>query len=233
MDFEHRICVNEYGFYCVPVEYDNREIPKLLADGAVYEPGTLQLMRRRVSSGDIVTGGAFIGDFFPALCEALDPDARVISFEPNPLSFAAAKQTIALNGLTNVTLHPVAVGEAAGQLPLQLSRKGGSASAARARIVESGDEGETVNVDVVTLDSLVPADRQVSILHLDVEGFEKPALLGASRLIQDNAPMIVLEAEKRWQRNMYLDFLGEHFPALGYRFCGGMERNAFYLAQDR
>ena len=94
MDFKHRTFVNEYGFYCVPDEYAKREIPTILAKGKVYEPNTLKLMRRHIGDGDIVTGGAFIGDFFPALSSALRPGARLISFEPNPLSFAAAQATI-------------------------------------------------------------------------------------------------------------------------------------------
>ncbi|WGW04550.1 FkbM family methyltransferase [Tropicibacter oceani] len=231
MDFKHRTFVNEYGFYCVPDEYAKREIPKILAHGGVYEPNTLKLMRRRVGDGDIVTGGAFIGDFFPALGSALAPGARLISFEPNPLSFAAAQATIALNGLTNVDLAPVAVGEAPAKLHLQLARQGGSATAARAKIVENAGDGETIEVDVVPLDTLVDKGRKVSVLHLDVEGHEKAALLGAQRIIQDCRPMIVLEADRKWMRNMYLDFLNEHFGDLGYRYCGGMERNAFYLSE--
>lgn len=231
MEFDYRICVNEYGFYCVPDAYAKREIPKILAQGGVYEPNTLALLARRAQGGDIVTGGAFIGDFFPALARAVVPGSRVVSFEPNPLSFAAAQRTIELNGLTNVALAPVAVGETSGSLQLQLAREGGSATAARAKIVETDDEGETVPVEVVTLDALCPSDRIVSILHLDVEGHEKPALLGARRMIEQNAPMIVLEADRPWQRGMYAEFLAEHFPAQRYALCGGMERNVFFVAQ--
>ncbi|MEN9061124.1 MULTISPECIES: FkbM family methyltransferase [Ponticoccus] len=229
MDFEHRISVNEHGFYCVPEAYAKREIPKILSQGAVYEPATLRLMARHARGGDIVTGGAFIGDFFPALSRALAPGCRVVSFEPNPLSRAAAERTIALNGLTNVDLHPVAVGEGPDRLNLQLSREGGSPSAARAKIVADPDAGETTPVEVVTLDSLVAPGRIVSVLHLDVEGHEKPALLGASRILSENRPLIVLEAERPWQRKMYAEFLAEHAPGAGYTFAGGMERNAFYL----
>lgn len=229
MDFEHRISVNEYGFYCVPEVYAKRAIPKVLAQGEVYEPATLRLMARHARGGDIVTGGAFIGDFFPALSQALAPGCRLVSFEPNPLSRAAAERTIVLNGLTNVDLHPVAVGEQPGTLSLQLVREGGSVAAARARIVRDAREGETTPVEVVTLDSLVAPGRIVSVLHLDVEGHERPALLGAARILAENRPLIVLEADRPWQRKMYADFLAEHAPAAGYTFAGTMERNAFYL----
>jgi FkbM family methyltransferase len=229
MEFEYSIGANEYGFYCVPAAYARREIPQLLARGEVYEPNTLRLMRRRAGGGDIVTGGAFIGDFFPALSEALAAGARIVSFEPNPLSFAAARATIALNGLENVQLAQVAVSDAPGRLHLQTAREGGSASAARAKIVDDPAEGDTIEVEVTTLDALVPEDRAVSILHLDVEGHEKPALLGARRIVETHRPLIVLEAERPWQRNMYADFLAESFPGTPYRLSGTMERNAFYL----
>ncbi|SDH36732.1 FkbM family methyltransferase [Alloyangia pacifica] len=231
MQFDQRICVNEHGFYCVPEAYAAREIPKVLAQGGVYEPSTLNLMRRSARGGDIVSGGAFIGDFLPALSRALAPGARLHSFEPNPLSHAAAQETIALNALDNVDLAPVAVGAEPGELLLQVARPGGDTSAARARIVETADAGETLPVVVTSLDALVPAGREVSILHLDIEGHEQPALMGATRLIADNAPMIVLEAARAWRQRQYAQFLTEQFPKLGYRLCGTMERNAFYLPQ--
>ena len=31
------------------------------------------------------------------------------------------------------------------------------------------------------------------MLHLDVEGFEMPAIMGAARIIRNNAPVLVLE----------------------------------------
>lgn len=231
MDFDHQISVNEYGFYCVPEAYARREIPRILARGAVYEPATLRLLRARARGGDIVTGGAFIGDFLPALSAAMAPGCRVVSFEPNPLSAEAARRTIALNGLENVDLHPVAVGEAPDQLMLQLTREGGSAAAARAKIVTDPEAGETLPVPVVPLDSLVAPERRVSVLHLDVEGHEKPALNGAQRLLCEARPLVVLEAERPWQRQMYADLLAALAPGAGYRLAGAMERNAFYLPQ--
>jgi FkbM family methyltransferase len=234
MDFEHRISVNQHGFYCVPEAYARREIPRVLARGAVYEPATLALLcaRARACGGDILTGGAFIGDFLPGLAAALAPGCRLVSFEPNPLSAEAARRTIALNRLSRVDLHPVAVGARPDTLSLQLARAGGGAAAARARIVADPQEGETLPVPVVTLDSLIAPGRPVSVLHLDVEGHEAPALEGATRLLREARPLVVLEAERPWQRQMYAEHLAALAPEAGYRPAGAMERNAFYLPAD-
>lgn len=64
----------ENGFYCAPDALKGREVPDLLSSGGVYEPTTLGL-RVRISrrGGDAITGATFIGNFLPALSEALAP----------------------------------------------------------------------------------------------------------------------------------------------------------------
>ncbi|MEO0937357.1 MAG: FkbM family methyltransferase [Pseudomonadota bacterium] len=229
LEFEHRVVANEYGFYCVPKNYLRREVPQLLANGEVYEAKTLAFMRRISGRGDIVSGGAFIGDFFPALSEALAPGAALHSFEPNPLSFMAAQATIELNGLTNVKMNAVAVGSEPATLPLRIAQ-GNQASAARARIVkqESADTG-TINVPVVTLDELIPDDRHISVLHLDIEGFEIEALKGATGIVSRCKPIIILEGERHRRRVDYIEALTELLPDIGYRSAGLIERNAVYM----
>ncbi|MDF1854923.1 FkbM family methyltransferase [Pseudooceanicola sp.] len=229
--FDHMIASNQYGFYCIPQAYAKRKVPTVLRQGQVYEPDTLALMRRKSGLGDVIAGGGFIGDFFPALSEALAATAVLHSFEPNPLSHEAACHTIGLNRLENVCLHPVAVGESPGTLPLLVSRGANNAMAARAKIVADRIEGETIDVPVTTLDNLIGKDRAVSILQLDIEGHELPAVLGAKRIISRNRPMIILEAARRHRQKFYERALNQHFPDIGYRMAGVIERNCIFLPQ--
>ncbi len=233
IDFDHVISANEHGFYCVPAEFAGRELPTVLARGEVYEPATLNFLCRHVGKGDIVTGGAFVGDFFPALRRAMAASARIHSFEPTPISHAAALETIRLNGLKNIALAPVAVGDKPGTLPLQVARKSGAHVAAGVAINPdlSLDDDRVIPVEVATLDSLVAKTRKVTVLHLDVEGFEEPALRGAARILTDNAPLVVLEAGKPWKQRLFQAALQEIAPDAGYRFCGEIERNAIYRAE--
>ncbi len=233
-EFDHHIAANEYGFYCIPKDYAAREVPTLLRQGKVYEPDTLKFMARHIGTGDIVTGGAFVGDFFPAMCQALQSHAQLHSFEPNPKSYAAAQHTIQLNNLTNAVLSPVAVGETSGILPLQISRGSGSqAMAARAKIVDDAQGENTIDVTVTTLDDLVPDNRKVSILQLDIEGFELQAILGARRMIANSKPIIILEAARPRIQRLYLRTLRNHFPELNYRAAGVIERNAIFIPTNR
>ncbi len=231
LDFEHDIAVNEYGFYCVPQAYKGRSIVDLLIDGGVYEPQTLRLLRRKLGGGDIVTGGAFIGDFLPALHQRLAPDAKIHTFEPVPTSFAATEETIRMNNLSQISFNNVGVGAEPGKMTMMVTRPNGTPIAAGERIVEGEDaDGKRfIDIEVKTIDSLVPRTRQVSILHLDVEGFERPALEGAGRILNDSKPLVVLEGDKRWQKADYKALLNELAPKAGYHVAGSMENNTFYL----
>lgn len=229
-DFAHFIAENDYGRYCVPQAYADREVPQLLADGKIYEPETLKLLRGMVGDGDIISGGAFIGDFFPALSGALAPGALYHTFEPSPVTHAAARHTITLNGLDNVVLHQVAVSNEPGTLPLLTARReGGPELAAAAKIVPGETGNHVVNVEVTTLDDLIPANRKISVLHLDIEGYELQALMGAKRIIAEHKPIIVLEAAKRSMQRVYKRALRNHFPDLRYHITDVIERNAIYV----
>lgn len=221
--------VNKYGFYCIPEQYKKREVCQVLLRGDVYEPNTITLLQRFAAEGDIVSGGCFIGDFLPALSQAAG-SRHIHSFEPNPESFEAAKSAIDLNGLKNVKLHPVAVGETTDTLNLKVNFAKGDAMGAMAKIVDQATEGQTIEVAVTPLDDLVPKSRKVSVLHLDIEGHEWPAVLGAQKLIAKHAPLIVLEAGKDWKQRDYQDKLKDAFPDMKYTFAGAMERNAFFIA---
>ena len=233
-DYPHTIATNEYGFYCVPDAFSKREVPQILARGAVYEPDTLNLLRRLAGrGGDVISGGAFVGDFLPALAEVLDPGAKLHTFEPHPDTYRAAAFTLALNDLKGVTLHPVAVSSAAGTLKLQTESEAGQPLAAAARIVGADATGATVDVDVCRLDDLVAKSRKVSVLHLDIEDHEIAALSGAERIIEDNAPVVILEAAKRWKQRAIATHLNEYHPEHGYAFCGQVDNNSVYLALKR
>lgn len=226
-EFDHSIAANEYGFYCIPRAFQRREVPRILQSGEVYEPATLRFMQHHAGKGDIVTGGAFVGDFFPALARALAPGARIHSFEPAPDSYAASRYTLALNRLTCVDLHPVAVGEAEATLPLQVARNQ-NALAAGARLIAISS-ADTIDVPVTTIDRLIPAERAVSILHLDIEGAELPALRGAHRLIETCAPIIIVETEASPRRQQIADFLTETFPGRRYSHTSVIENNSIFL----
>jgi FkbM family methyltransferase len=227
-DAAHTVAVNAFGFYCVPEIYKTREVCRILTAGDANEPRTVSIIRRFCGTGDVVSGGAFVGDLLPAIADGLADGARLHSFEPNPVSFAAARYTLALNALQNVALHNVAVGKESAVFPLQINHSNGSALGGMSKIVPTRLKGRTTDVPVMPLDDLVDPSRMVSVLQLDVEGFEWPALLGARRIIEQNRPTIIVEALDETPNAVTEAVLSQAFPDLGYRCVGQMERNRFF-----
>lgn len=231
--FPHLKAMNAYGFYCIPEAFKAREVAKRLLAGEVNEPRTLQIMQQFIDNGDVVSGGAFIGDFLPILSRAAKRGAFVHSFEPNPTGFAATIRTIAFNGLKNVKLSPVAVGREAAVLPLKIAKADGTPLGGMSRIVDVPLKGQTVDVQLVRIDDLVDEGRKVTIVQLDVEGHEWPALQGAARVISDNHPLVILETLVGQDPEEIAQSLREMCPASGYQLMGMMERNAFYRPLGR
>lgn len=69
----------------------------------------------------------------------------------------------------------------------------------------------------------------VSAIQLDVEGYEEEAIKGASRIIRENSPVIVLEAEKSKSQQLYSELLEYLFPTMGYLLDRVIERNAVFV----
>ncbi|MEO0999285.1 MAG: FkbM family methyltransferase, partial [Pseudomonadota bacterium] len=212
---------NAYGRYAIPEVVRTRDAARLLLAGRVYEPVTLRFMREHVGEGDIVHAGAFFGDFLPGLASALTPGARLWSFEPNPVSFAAAEETVRLNVLDNVTLRPAALSDRGGWQPLRTTDADGLPLGGASRIVAEAGPGDA-RVATLTLDAAIPAERPVSILQLDVEGHAEAALLGARALIARCRPILILEGlnRPRW--------IAETFPGPGYTLHGKVNGNAVF-----
>ena len=57
--------------------------------------------------------------------------------------------------------------------------------------------GVGYEVEMVKLDSIIPNDCKISLIHLDLEGYEFEALKGAKEIIERDKPIIVLEIDSR------------------------------------
>lgn len=127
----------------------------------------------------IVDIGAGLGDFsiFAAKKHASN---RVIGLEPFPESFDLLNQNIAINGITNITAVPVAVGKENGRM--QLVTSGAAVQHSTSLDDIAAQNATRIDVQTRTLDALF-ADHgieQCDFLKLDCEGGEYDILFNAS-----------------------------------------------------
>lgn len=219
------VAYNKYGAYCVPMSASRSFAALYVLAGDVWEAATLDFISSHCKGGDIVHAGAFFGDFLPALAGALDTGSKVWAFEPNPESHRCAMITMELNQLTGIELENAALGEEPGwgELVTHDRRRGGLGG--RSTMAGAGLRGQpakgsrTEAVRIVTIDGLVPEHRRVSLIHLDVEGYEERALQGALRTIERCRPTLLVETAPRDE------WTSEHLGRLGYRATHTFNRN--------
>jgi FkbM family methyltransferase len=198
------VAQNKYGAYSVPANLEHGPAIKRITNGQVYEPKTIAFMARNAGQGDIVHAGTYFGDFLPGVSAGLAKDCKIWAFEPNPNSYRNAAETIRLNKLDTVELRNNALSAQNGEILFKTHDDSGRPMGGHSHFVEQPGQGVT-NVDAVILDDVIPADRKVSILQLDVGGHERAALLGARRIIETWQPILILDGfqGQRWLRHTF------------------------------
>jgi FkbM family methyltransferase len=174
---------NKYGTYVIPEEISYTYTAQTIINGDIHEPTTIEFIQS--VGGNVVHAGAGFGDFLPALRNC----NRVFTFEPNPLMYKCALQTIILNNLTNVSLYKQALGESNCKSSLKNIDESGLEMGPRSEI------GEGIRVDMIKLDDFIV--EKIDLIHLDLEGYEFEALKGAKELIKRDKPLIVLEIDTK------------------------------------
>lgn len=162
--------------------------------------------------GVVVDVGANIGTHALAYAQAVGPEGRVYSFEPQRMIFNMLSGNLALNRVGNVQARHAAVGEAIGRInvpPIQY----GAAGAFNFGALELGapDLPPGEEVEVITLDSLGLA--RCDFLKIDVEGMERQVLAGGVETIRRTLPVIYMENNRRANSPALLQWLMDE----GYR----------------
>lgn len=133
----------------------------------------------RVRYGTIVQAGAYIGIYPIRFAEKFD---FVHSFEADKYNYELARRNVAASKVSSkIQLHNAALGNEEGRFTLVEVKSTVSHYMSRT----------PGNIQQVTIDSLNLED--CSLIQLDIEGAELPALKGAQATLQKFNPVVVLE----------------------------------------
>lgn len=177
--------------------------------GLVWEPHIVKLFKKYVKEGDTVLDiGGHLGTHTMALSKCVGPNGKVHVFEPQPKLFTELLVNIFLNGCKNVIPHRMALGEKDGEAFIYSPFPHNEGMA---HIATSGDK-----VQMKTLDSFNFSN--VSLMKLDIEGYEINALKGALETIKQNRPIMIVEvltSPTTTQRLNFIKNLGYEISHLG------------------
>ncbi len=170
------------------------------------------LIRRKVTDGmNCVDIGSHLGSVLQQMVQC-SPRGRHIAIEP--LSYKAAWLRRKYPG---VEVHEVALSDAARTAEFYFNPRSSGFSGLKPH--EATGPLEKLAVRCTTLDDLVPADRTIGLIKIDVEGAEYHVLRGAMRIIRRDRPTILFECTQSGLAGYDLSaegFFGLFNDELGY-----------------
>jgi FkbM family methyltransferase len=155
---------------------------------ALFPPGHVENLNY------IVDVGANTGQWSSMLLDCVTP-RKLIVIEPEPGAFAKLKQLFGAN--PRVDLHNVAVGDNNGTAKLKVTRDTTGASLLRPReemrelIGSNWTVTSEIEVPMTTLDRLLVDLAEISLLKIDVQGYEKAVLAGAGQTLAKTKFLLV------------------------------------------
>lgn len=158
-----------------------------------YEFSTLGILATLIQPGDgVVEGGANEGYHTTFIADLVGKTGRVWAFEPNPLPRKTLEANVAL--IPNVAIHHEALAaEPAESRDFYMPRADVPNQGLGGFAHNNTQPTEKVAVRIETVDRVI-GDAPVSLIKLDVQGFEHEVLGGATNVLARDLPYVLFES---------------------------------------
>lgn len=180
-------------------------LSKLIYEGN-FEVNEINFVKSHLKPGEIfIDIGSNIGLFSMIGSQKVGSHGKVIAFEPSPTTFERLQLNTTLAVYDNIEIRNLGLSNSNSKLILNISGGGYDAWDTFGTVEEEKRTGQ-VEVEVSTLDDqLTGVDKtKISLIKIDVEGWEKFVLLGAQTFLQQFSPALLIE------------FTGRNTKAAGY-----------------
>ena len=164
------------------------------------EEPDLAVVKHLVGPGDVtVDAGAHFGLYTKFLSRYVGPAGRVHCFEPVPRTFEILRHNARRLGWRNAVLHRCALSDAPGRALMEIPTDAtGVENDYLSRLADprSGDASGRFEVEVQTLDAVLPPEARPAFVKVDVEGHELSCLRGARSTLARCAPAWLIEVTR-------------------------------------
>jgi len=165
-----------------------------------YEPEVAAALRQHCRPGMTVFDiGANAGHHMILLSRLCGASGHVHAFEPVPQNVACLHETLRLNSLRNVRVHPLAISDREGEAELKFSgifdgfaclTRGGHGRSECQRAPRISITVRTSDLDTICSRFGI---ARVDLIKMDIEGAEMLALNGMTRILSVHRPVLILE----------------------------------------
>lgn len=166
------------------------------------------LMKMNLAGKTVYDVGAHIGLMTLFFSRAVGEAGYVVSFEPNPETFATLRKNVEMNKLANVRLANLGLAEKRETLTMVVGEAEGAMGTMDKELQEGlhkwGIKTKTLSVEVYPLDEYISLNSlpDPDFIKIDVEGYEYNALLGMQETIRRCGPSILVEihgeGDQKW-----------------------------------
>ena len=170
-------------------------VDQLIFVEGIYEKRLLDNLRGFFDEGAIAVDiGANIGNHSIYLSQDFQ---EIHCFEPNPETFGRLSRNVAANGLSNLKLHQVALGDEDTILPFNENQDGnlGNSGFVNDQILTDTSSVRVVNIPVRSADDFIQSlgISRLDFAKVDVEGFEPQVFNGLRKTIERYRPLVAFE----------------------------------------
>ncbi len=159
-------------------------IKNVLRSGKVWEESVVDAIKEYVKQDStVIDAGAYIGTHTVLMSRCVGRGGRVYAFEPQRKIYRELVHNMELNKIKNVVPLRFALGSSSKIVemsPTQQGNEGGT------WVGKGGDKVELRSIDSFGF-------RNVSLIKIDVEGFERYVIDGARRTIKKYHPVLIME----------------------------------------
>lgn len=158
-----------------------------------YDRLTRIILKKSLKSDDsCIDVGCHKGEILDMMLK-FAPKGKHIGFEPIPYLYS----DLVKNYSSKATIYPYALADNEGNTTFNFVKNAPAYSGLKQREykVEKPDI-EVIDVEIITLDSIIGDQQTVEFIKIDVEGAELGVLKGATQLLTKNKPTILFECGK-------------------------------------
>lgn len=209
----------------------DRWIRPTIRDTGAWEPTEGEYLRKVLRPGMTVLNiGANVGYSALVMAGAVGEAGLVIAFEPEPLNFELLCLNLRRNKAANVLPIHSAAGERTGSIRLQRSpdNTGDHRTATHPLGIAS------LEVPLVAIDDLLPADRPIHAAFLDAQGYDHRVIAGMRKTIRRWRPFMLVEF---WPTGILEvgddpDAVLDGYRAMGYQMALLPDHDVSYLSAE-
>ncbi len=158
-----------------------------------YDRLTEKIMKKLIQSSDnCIDVGCHKGEMLKVILQ-LAPNGEHYAFEPIPSMYSKLLEKY--NKKANI--FPYALSDENGESTFQFVKNAPAYSGIKQRKYDvQNPDIEEINVELKRLDDLIPEDKTIHFIKIDVEGAEWQVLKGGHQLLKRDKPTILFECGK-------------------------------------